>query len=188
MIRTDRGPKLTDEARESLFLASIEVIEFAPMVESDKRTAKWAWMFLSNTPWRAIIIALNGICVRPASFITERAWYNISIAYEILARKKGVLWDTVSPLFKAAAATRSRQQRNMQGDFGASILHPPLFDPNMQESRVCRSLPLINLPSSFKDSTTPAQPSSAVGMRLPAGFDVRPWLQNIIEDFFYLAE
>lgn len=42
MIRTGRGPKLTDEASDSLFLAAIEVIEFGHLIKLDKRTAKWA--------------------------------------------------------------------------------------------------------------------------------------------------
>lgn len=142
-------------------------------------------MSQSDTPWNAIIIALSGIYRRPPSVIIDRTWTLVSAAYEDMVRnfhrKSAPLWYIVSQLFQRAAAVRHEQQGNMQTGFGVWVPQLPSFDDNRQKP-VCQPLPLIDLPLSFQDSTTPVQPSATVGIDPGLDFDVKRWPLNMIED------
>ena len=56
----------------------------------------------------------------------------------------------VTILYIKVAASIRDEWRNMQPEFGASVRWPPAFDASIQQSPVCRSLPLINLLNSFQ--------------------------------------
>lgn len=188
MTRNDGRLNLTDSSREDLFLTSIEVIEFARLMESHESTAKWGWMSQTNTPWHAVAFVLSELCVRPVCPITDRAWIAASAVYQDMERnskhRKGMLWRPLSRLIKRAAEFRAEQQRDVQADFDpAPALYPSRSDTNMQGSSAPQYFPQFRIPPFFQDST-PAQPSDVVTTGAGLDFDLSKGPLDILADLF----
>ncbi|KAL2871069.1 putative C6 transcription factor [Aspergillus lucknowensis] len=116
---SEHGPQVTNESRESLFLTSIEVTEFARLIKEDENTKKWSWMFDTHMQWHAIAMVLSELCVRPLSPLTDRAWLAVTTVYDdwlqTAKRRKGMLWRPLAQLMKRAGALRAKQLAELQG-------------------------------------------------------------------------
>lgn len=154
MTRPYQGINLTNSSRESLFLTSVEVAEFACLLSADKNTQKWTWMFAINMQWHAIAFVLAELCVRPIDPLTERAWAAASALYggwvQTAKHRKGMLWRPLARLMKRAADHRAKQQQQMQSNpstvtssatsrsipEGPKIMDPPVLPqiPDFQAS------------------------------------------------------
>ncbi|KAL2822572.1 fungal-specific transcription factor domain-containing protein [Aspergillus granulosus] len=110
---SDHDTKISSESRESLFISSIEVTEFARLVKEDENTKKWSWMFDTHMQWHAIAMVLSELCVRPLSPLTDRAWLAVTTIYDDWLRtakqRKGMLWRPLAQLMKRAGALREKQ-------------------------------------------------------------------------------
>ncbi|KAL6229910.1 hypothetical protein BDW75DRAFT_234842 [Aspergillus navahoensis] len=113
ITRSDLDSQLSHESRESLFITSIEVTEFARLIKEDKKTQKWSWMFDAHMQWHAIAMVLSELCVRPLSPLTDRAWIAVTTVYDTwlqtAKQRKGMLWRPLAKLMKRAGALRKRQ-------------------------------------------------------------------------------
>ncbi|KAL2848077.1 fungal-specific transcription factor domain-containing protein [Aspergillus pseudoustus] len=110
---SNHDSKISNESRESLFISSIEVTEFARLVKEDENTKKWSWMFDTHMQWHAMAMVLSELCVRPLSPLTDRAWLAVTTIYDDWLRsakqRKGMLWRPLAQLMKRAGALRERQ-------------------------------------------------------------------------------
>ncbi|KAL6230848.1 hypothetical protein BDW75DRAFT_234071 [Aspergillus navahoensis] len=110
---SDHGSHIGNEFRESLFITSIEVAEFALLIKEDENTRKWSWMFDTHMQWHAIAMVLSELCVRPLSPLTDRAWLAVTSLYDNrlqnLKPRKGMLWLPLAQLMKRARALRAIQ-------------------------------------------------------------------------------
>ncbi|KAE8321334.1 fungal-specific transcription factor domain-containing protein [Aspergillus sergii] len=101
------GPK-----RKQLFLTAIEVVEFAYLLETDPRTARWAWLFERYPQWHAVVFVLTELCGRGQSVETERAWTVLQKAIERWTQrdfhKGGITLKTVHHFLEKAAVAHAR--------------------------------------------------------------------------------
>lgn len=72
---------LTSASRESLFLTSIEVLEFALLMLNHPKTVNWGWLSFTHMPWQCMAFVLAEVCVRPIDPTTDRAWAAVSEVY-----------------------------------------------------------------------------------------------------------
>ncbi|KAL4961319.1 putative C6 transcription factor [Aspergillus stella-maris] len=113
VTRNDLEVQISHESRESLFITSIEVTEFARLIKEDENTKRWSWMFDAHMQWHAIAMVLSELCVRPLSPLTDRAWEAVTTVYDDWLRtakqRKGMLWRPLAKLMKRAGALRKKQ-------------------------------------------------------------------------------
>lgn len=113
VTRQDLESQISHESRESLFITSIEVAEFARLIKEDENTKKWSWMFDAYMQWHAIAMVLAELCVRPLSPLTDRAWIAVTTVYDDWLRtakqRKGMLWRPLAKLMKRAGTLRRKQ-------------------------------------------------------------------------------
>ena len=80
--RSDAGAGLPTETKERLFHTSLEVIEFSRLLETEKTTLKWGWLFRTYTQWHAIAFVLSQLCIRTLGPDVDRAWLIINGLFE----------------------------------------------------------------------------------------------------------
>ncbi|KAJ5964283.1 uncharacterized protein N7479_004159 [Penicillium vulpinum] len=159
MTRKDRG-NVFQATRDSLLVTAIEVLEFGRLLETDPKTAKWAWLSRTNMQWHGVAFVLSEICVRPICPITDRAWSAVSSIYTQWAlqatHKKGMLWRPLAALMKRAAATRSKQQQELLSSFEPA----PTEAKPIQGLSNGDALPRIYMPTGMLNSPSPNRPGS----------------------------
>ena len=199
MTRRDRQANLPQATRHSLFMTSIEVLEFGRLLETDPKTSRWSWLFRTNTQWHGMAFVLSEICVRPICPITDRAWNAVQGLYIGLQdqrtyTKKGMLWRPLEALMKRAAATREKQQAELQLKFGCDISPSTMSQIPSGQALLHNTLPQIHMPDST--NTSPYHADQNVKEQLSAlpptvsSIDLRgPWetLQNIFPETDILA-
>ncbi|KKK17177.1 hypothetical protein ARAM_002476 [Aspergillus rambellii] len=146
MTRPDLGAEMTNATRESLFVTSVEVAEFARLLSADKNVSRWSWMFATHMQWHAIAFVLSELCVRPLSPLTDRAWVAVSTLYgdwlRTAKQRKGMLWRPLARLMKRAAAFRAKQREELQAQLG----YPP---PSPQETSLSLNPPQTIMQAPF---------------------------------------
>lgn len=102
--------------RDRLFVTSVEVIEFACLLENNENTAKWGWLFRTYMQWHAVAFVLSELCVREPGPDYERAWNAVESVYDERVSNpkghKGMLWKPMRQLMIKAKAIRARHLRN----------------------------------------------------------------------------
>lgn len=194
MTRNDRVTSVPQATRESLFLTAIEVLEFSRLLETNDKTAQWAWLFRTNMQWHELAFVLSEICVRPSSPDTDRAWLITNSLYSDwewqTKHKKGMLWRPLAALMSRAALARAKQQE-LRAQFGPTITAPSApaehFLPGSTGSGD-RLLPRIHLPiepplpssATQTSQTVPTVPDNPLNVNLSGG----PWdgWQDIFPD------
>ncbi|KAL2826804.1 fungal-specific transcription factor domain-containing protein [Aspergillus cavernicola] len=113
IARSESESQISNESRESSFITSIEVTEFARLMKEDEKTKKWSWIFDAYMQWHAIAMVLSELCVRPLSPLTDRAWLAVTTVYgdwlQTAKQRKGMLWRPLAQLMKRAGSLRAKQ-------------------------------------------------------------------------------
>ena len=108
------GMPLPPDIRDRVFITSVEVIEFAHLLEKNENTAKWGWLFRTYMQWQSVAFALSEICTRPPGPDVDRAWRAVESVYteRMMSSKyqKGMLWKPLRHLMAKAKARRAAQQ------------------------------------------------------------------------------
>ncbi|KAE8145466.1 fungal-specific transcription factor domain-containing protein [Aspergillus avenaceus] len=192
MTRPYQGVNLTNSSRESLFLTSVEVAEFARLLSADKKTQKWSWMFAINMQWHAFAFVLAELCVRPITPLTERAWTAVSSLYgnwmQTARHRKGMLWRPLARLMKRASEHRAKLKQQLQqmpnqydpspassSGASASIVDgPKIMDPPV----------LPQIPDSHTSSSTISSDSLVSPTGSGVEFDLRKGPMGVLNDIF----
>lgn len=168
MTQQDRNANISQGLRENLFLTSIEVVEFARLLETHEHTSKWGWLFRTNMQWYCVAFVLSELCVRRPCSVTDRAWHVVNSVYNVweeqAKHKKGMLWRPLSRLMKRAAAIREKQQQEMRAQFGSSSTvseHPLSLPAHAGQTSVDPRLPQF-LPQMKLDLDVPAPVAAPV--------------------------
>lgn len=111
--RSDRGAGLPQETKDRLFITSIEVIEFSRLLETEKTTIKWGWLFRTYVQWHALAFVLSQLCIRTKGPEVDKAWRIIESVFEdwggaVSANQRGMLWKPLRKLMAKARAERSK--------------------------------------------------------------------------------
>ncbi|KAF4618365.1 hypothetical protein G7Y89_g14938 [Cudoniella acicularis] len=196
---------LSQETRDRLLMASIEILEYSKVLEEESSTKQWGWLFRTYIQWHAIAYILGELCTRPNSTIVERAWRAIDNVFgdwgtAVVHGKSGMLWK---PLKRLMLKARRKREENMASaingeslDSGISndILRPPAVQyPRIMPRNVTRErllphcTPTINMgegapvadttDSAFEDDTAMMAPQ-IVGMGMLAPEQVQLQMQQ----------
>ncbi|KAG6010053.1 hypothetical protein E4U21_000496 [Claviceps maximensis] len=66
--------ELSDEIRQRIYVAAIEVIEYNHRLNTDSRCKQYSWLFKTYATWHAIAYTLIETCRRPWTALVERGW------------------------------------------------------------------------------------------------------------------
>ena len=111
--RIDRGAGLSQDVKDRLFLTSVEVIEFSRLLETEKTTLKWGWLFRTYVQWHALAFVLSQLCARTVGPAVDKAWMVIEGVFDdwggtVSSNQKGMLWKPLRKLMAKARAERSK--------------------------------------------------------------------------------
>lgn len=114
--RADRGVGLPQVTKDRLFTTSLEVIEFSRLLESEKATLKWGWLFRTYVQWHALAFVLSQLCTRTLGVEVDRAWMVIEAVFDtwggvVSSNQRGMLWK---PLRKLMAKARTERSKALQ--------------------------------------------------------------------------
>ena len=118
--RSDAGAGLPQETKDRLFNTSIEVVEFARLLETEKTTLKWGWLFRTYIQWHALAFVLSQLCTRTWGPNVDRAWCVIDGVFDdwghhLSGNQRGMLWKPLRKLMAKAKTERAKalQKRAM---------------------------------------------------------------------------
>lgn len=131
LMRPDRGVGLPRETLDRLFLTSLEVIEFSRLLETEKATRRWGWLFASYQQWHAMAYLLSQLTVRTKGPEVERAWAIVDIIFQEwherdTTTKKGMLWKPLRKMMARARAKRAEEHQKqhrfpLDGSLGPNL-------------------------------------------------------------------
>jgi hypothetical protein len=109
---------LSQDIKDRLFMASIEIIEYSSILKTEASTRQWGWLFHTYIQWHAIAYILGELCIRPHSMIVDRAWRAMDgvfkdwgVAVTHSKNNNGMLWQ---PMRKLMAKARRKREENMR--------------------------------------------------------------------------
>ena len=113
---SDGSATFSQDIRDRLFVTSVEVIEFACLLENNENTAKWGWLFRTYMQWHAVAFVLSELCARPPGLDYERAWKAVESVYDervsgSLKSQKGMLWRPMRQLMAKAQTIRAKYRK-----------------------------------------------------------------------------
>ena len=111
--RADRGAGLPQETKDRLFSTSVEVIEFSRLLETEKTTLKWGWLFRTYVQWHALAFVVSQLCIRTLGPEVDRAWIAIESIFDdwggdVSSNQRGMLWKPLRKLMAKARMERSK--------------------------------------------------------------------------------
>ena len=111
--RSDAGAGLPQETKDRLFRTSLEVIEFSRLLETEKTTLKWGWLFRTYVQWHAIAFVISQLCIRTIGPEVDKAWMVIEGVFDdwggtVAPNQRGMLWKPLRKLMAKARAERSK--------------------------------------------------------------------------------
>lgn len=111
--RADRGVGLPKETKDRLFTTSLEVIEFSRLLEMEKTTQKWGWLFRTYVQWHALAFLLSQLCTRTLGPEVDKAWMVIQDIFDnmsgsVSSNQRGMLWKPLRKLLARARTERSK--------------------------------------------------------------------------------
>ncbi|KAI1748769.1 hypothetical protein F4782DRAFT_341852 [Xylaria castorea] len=114
----------SDEVRNKLLVAAIEVAEFNDALNSEKACRHWRWIYQTYTHWHAVVYLLIDICRRPWSPLVNRAWVALHSPWLIPARSrldKGLrTWVPLRKLMLKARKHRDTELERLRRDMSAA--------------------------------------------------------------------
>ena len=129
--RADRGVGLPQETKDRLFSTSVEVVDFSRLLETEKTTIKWGWLFRTYVQWHALAYVLSQLCTRTIGPEVDKAWMVIESIFDswggsVSSNQRGMLWKPLRKLMAKARGERSkalqRQARfPLDGSLGPSV-------------------------------------------------------------------
>lgn len=133
-LRDNGGAGLPQETKDRLFLTSVEVIEFSHLLETERLTQKWGWLFRTYVQWHAVAFVLSQLCIRTSGPNVEKAWTAVDSVFEdwggaVSSSKRGMLWKPLRKLMVRARSVRARELEKqskfpLDGSLGPVINRP----------------------------------------------------------------
>ncbi|KAI3330575.1 hypothetical protein F4824DRAFT_330244 [Ustulina deusta] len=118
------GDHFSQEIRNKLLIAAIEVAEFNHALNAEKAGHQWRWIYQTYTHWHAIVYLLIDICRRSWSPIVERSWIALHSPWLIPAKSKldkGLrTWVPLRKLMLKARKHRDNELERLRTDVSAA--------------------------------------------------------------------
>ncbi|KAI1176478.1 hypothetical protein F4777DRAFT_597616 [Nemania sp. FL0916] len=145
----------SDEVRNRLLVAAIEVAELNHALNAEKACRQWRWVFQTYTHWYAIVYLLIDICRRPWSSIVERAWVALQSPWLIPAKSKLDknlrTWVPLRKLMLKARKHRDAELERLRGD-ALSARQLEIYDKELPMPATAGSVPADTVANSFREN------------------------------------
>lgn len=82
MLLHSTGQELASGIRHRLFMASLEVVEYTKILNSELRCRQWRWLFQTYAQWHAVAYLLLEVCRLPWTASLERAWIVLNATFQ----------------------------------------------------------------------------------------------------------
>ena len=177
--RSDAGAGLPQETKDRLFRTSLEVIEFARLLETEKTTLKWGWLFRTYIQWHAMAFVISQLCTRTLGPEVDKAWMVIEAVFDewggtITSNQRGMLWKPLRKLMAKARTERSKALEKqarfpLDGSLGPTTLLFNLAPGPMSTGDASLDYSTFEMPGLVTDTlTTPAMESNGLnGLQQP---------------------
>ncbi|KAI1467936.1 fungal-specific transcription factor domain-containing protein [Daldinia caldariorum] len=110
----------SEEMRNRLFIAAIEVAEYNHMLNSKQACRQWRWIYQTYTHWYAVVYLLIEVARRPWSPMVERAWVALHSSWLIPPRsstnKTLRFWVPLRQLMAKARRHREAEIERLRRD------------------------------------------------------------------------
>ncbi|KAI1366238.1 fungal-specific transcription factor domain-containing protein [Xylaria arbuscula] len=102
---------LPSDVRDRLFMASIEVVEYSRVLNSEPKIQRWRWLFQTYNQWHAVAYLLLEVCRRSWSASVERGWIALNATFQDknLDVAKPVIWNLLRKLMIQANRHRESE-------------------------------------------------------------------------------
>ena len=183
LSRSDAGAGLPQDTKDRLFRTSLEVIEFARLLETEKTTLKWGWLFRTYVQWHAIAFVISQLCTRTIGPEVDKAWMVIEAVFDdwggiVTSNQRGMLWKPLRKLMAKARAERSKALEKqscfpLDGSLGPTTslfnLPPgPMSTMNVSPEFANFEVPGLVTNSSLPTTTTTAIPNGGLNGFMPS--------------------
>ncbi|KAI0853539.1 fungal-specific transcription factor domain-containing protein [Daldinia vernicosa] len=111
--------EVSQEIRHRLFMASLEVVEYTRVLNSEQRCRQWRWLFQTYAQWHAVAYLLLEVCRLPWTASLERAWIVLSAIFQtpdISQRAKPGVWIPLRKLMGQARRHRDEEIQRLRAD------------------------------------------------------------------------
>ncbi|KAI1424524.1 fungal-specific transcription factor domain-containing protein [Xylaria sp. FL1777] len=105
------GTELSSDVRDRLFMASIEVVEYSRILNSEPKIRRWRWLFQTYNQWHAVAYLLLEVCRRSWSASVERGWIALNATFQDknLDFAKPIIWNLLRKLMIQAKRHRESE-------------------------------------------------------------------------------
>lgn len=76
---------LSRDAKDSLFMRAISVIESHLLLCTGEPTRQWSWLCITNVQWYALTFVLSELCERTQGPLVQRAWDAVNATLQLCA-------------------------------------------------------------------------------------------------------
>ncbi|KAI2467063.1 fungal-specific transcription factor domain-containing protein [Annulohypoxylon bovei var. microspora] len=119
MLLHSTGKELNKDVRHRLFMASLEVVEYTKVLNSEQRCRQWRWLFQTYAQWHAVAYLLLETCRLPWTASLERAWIVLNATFQTpdaAERARPGVWVPLRKLMAQARRHREDEVRRLRAD------------------------------------------------------------------------
>ncbi len=174
--RSDAGAGLPQETKDRLFRTSLEVIEFSRLLETEKTTLRWGWLFRTYVQWHAIAFVISQLCIRTIGPEVDKAWMVIEGVFDdwggtVTSNQRGMLWKPLRKLMAKARAERAKALKKqalfpLDGSLGPTTTMFNLAPGPMSTGNASLDYSTFEMPGLVTDTL----PTTATGSNSLDGF------------------
>ncbi|KAL8951756.1 MAG: hypothetical protein Q9222_002277 [Ikaeria aurantiellina] len=156
--RDPENEELSQETKDRLFRTSVDVIQWAILLEREASTRKWGWLFRTYVQWHAVAYVLACLETRTSGPEVEHAWRVIKdilgeMGNHVSAQKRGMLWKPLQKLLVKAKVARARELERrkifpLDGSIGPAVSGVTAAADPLASGDAYMSLPAGNLSNS----------------------------------------
>ncbi|KAI5865687.1 fungal-specific transcription factor domain-containing protein [Durotheca rogersii] len=113
------GQEINQDIRHRLFMASLEVVEYTKVLNTEPRCRQWRWLFQTYAQWHAVAYLLLEVCRLPWSASLERAWVVLNATFQTpdaAERARPGVWVPLRKLMGQARRRREEEIKRLRAD------------------------------------------------------------------------
>ncbi|KAI1772142.1 fungal-specific transcription factor domain-containing protein [Hypoxylon cercidicola] len=119
MLLHSTGQEIAKDVRHRLFMASLEVVEYTKVLNSEPRCRQWRWLFQTYAQWHAVAYLLLEVCRLPWTASLERAWIVLNATFQTpdaAERARPGVWVPLRKLMGQARRHREEEITRLRAD------------------------------------------------------------------------
>ncbi|KAL7620876.1 hypothetical protein AAE478_009874 [Parahypoxylon ruwenzoriense] len=119
MLLHSTGQEIDKDVRHRLFMASLEVVEYTKVLNTELRCRQWRWLFQTYAQWHAVAYLLLEVCRLPWSASLERAWMVLNATFQTpdaAERARPGVWVPLRKLMGQARRHREEEIERLRAD------------------------------------------------------------------------